>query len=295
MIRLIKTILRLVLFLILGAGLVFSYARFAEPRFIDETRLVLSDTIAKSTVSGGYDDNLHIAVFADVHFSDHYTPENFQRVVTRINAAEPDLVFFLGDLIDNYSTYDGDTESIIELLSQIKTSGRISISMENGVTHDKFAVFGNHDYGGGLENYYQTIMEAGGFHVLVNDTVTIPDWNVTITGIDDMVIGYGDPGCAAALTHDTYNIVLSHEPDIITEMKGYPVDLMLSGHTHGGQINVPILLDNFLPPYGKLFVSGEYHFENLRETLLYVNRGLGTTKLPLRFMAPPELTKVIIQ
>jgi len=292
--RFLKTVLRLALLLILGAGLLFSYARFVEPRFIDETHLALTDTAVQPPGIANYYDSLTAAVFADVHFSEYYTPEDFQRVVDRINAAEPDLVFFLGDLIDDYNDYEGDTSIIIELLSSIQTSGRAAVTMENGVVHDKFAVFGNHDYGGGLENYYQNIMESSGFHVLINETVAIPDWNVTITGIDDMVIGYGDPSCVSNLPEGAYNIVLSHEPDVITKFSDAPVDLMFAGHTHGGQINLPILSDYFLPPYGRIFISGEYRFENARGSLLYVNRGLGTTKLPLRFMAPPELTSVTL-
>ena len=295
MFRLIKTVLRLVLLLVLGAGLLFSYARFLEPRFIDETKLVLTETAIDGPLPAGFNGPLKAAVIADIHFSQYYTPKDFERVVDRINGMKPDLVFFLGDLIDNYSIYEGETKDIIDLLSRIETSGQAVSTMENGVVHDKFAVFGNHDYGGGLEHDYQGIMEAAGFHVLINDTVTLDDWGITITGIDDMVIGYGDVSCAKDLPEDTYNIVLSHVPDVMTELTEDPVDLMLSGHTHGGQISVPVLSDHFLPPYGRIFVSGEYLFENQRGTTLYVNRGLGTTKLPLRFLASPELTEIILK
>ena len=146
MIRLIKTILRLALLLILGAGLLFSYMRWVEPRIIDETQLVLAD-------SGEAEEGLRIAVFADVHFSQYYTPEDFKRAVDRINAMKPDLVFFLGDLIDNYNLYDGSTEEIVQALSLIETSGRTGAVMSDGTTCEKFAVFGNHDYGGGMEHY----------------------------------------------------------------------------------------------------------------------------------------------
>lgn len=295
MIQLIKTIVRTALLLILGAGLLFSYARFLEPRFIDETKLVLTDTAIDGPLPAGFNEPLQAAVIADVHFSQYYTPKDFERVVERINVMKPDLVFFLGDLIDNYNAYEGDTTSIIEQLSRIETSGRATVTMENGVVHDKFAVYGNHDYGGGLENKYQSIMEASGFHVLINDTVTLDDWALTITGIDDMVIGYGDVSCAKSLSEDTYNIVLSHVPDVVTELTNEPIDLMLSGHTHGSQISVPFLSDQFLPPYGRIFISGEYNFENQRGTTLYVNRGLGTTKLPLRFLASPELTEILLK
>ncbi|MBR6500246.1 MAG: metallophosphoesterase [Firmicutes bacterium] len=295
MIQLIKNVFRLALLLLLGAGLLFSYARFLEPRFIDETRLVLTDTNIDGPLPAGFNAPLKAAVIADLHFGPYYTPKDFQRVVERINAMEPDLVFFLGDLIDNYQSYEGDTDDIIQLLSAIKTSGRATVTMENDVVHDKFAVYGNHDYGGGLEHHYRDIMEASGFHVLINETVTLDRWDLTITGIDDMVIGYGDPSCAEALPEDSYNIVLSHVPDICTELSDDPVDLMLSGHTHGGQITVPLLSDYVLPPYGRIFVRGEYPFENERNMMLYVNRGLGTTKLPLRFLASPELTEVILK
>ena len=294
MIRLIKTILRLALLLLLGAGLLFSYARWVEPRFIDETQLTCAGASLRLPDNGSEAGPLRIAVFADTHFSQYYTPEDFQRVVTRINASQPDLVFFLGDLIDNYNTYDGDIDSITQALSQITTSGRAGTVSQDGTVCSKFAVFGNHDYGGGLENYYIQFMEAGGFQVLVNDTVTLSDWNLTITGIDDMVIGYGDIACASVLPEDCYNIVLAHEPDIVTDMTDYAIDLMVSGHTHGGQINLPFMSDRFLPPYGQIFVNGEYRFENARETLLYVNRGLGTTQLPLRFLASPELTEIVV-
>lgn len=273
MFRLIKAILRLALLLALSAGLLFSYARYVEPRWIDETQLQLPVSGSAAPAKP-----LKAVIFADTHFSQYYTPEDFQRAVKRINAMEPDFVFFLGDLIDNYNNYDGDVETISQALSQIQASG------------GKFAVFGNHDYGGGLENYYQKIMEAGGFQVLVNDTVVLEPWNLTITGIDDMVIGYGDITCASVLPDNSYNIVLSHEPDVISDMTDFSIDLMVSGHTHGGQVNLPLFSEQFLPPYGQVFVRGEYRFENDRSTLLYVNRGLGTTKMPLRFMASPELT-----
>lgn len=294
MFRAIKSILRLALLLLLSASLLFFYARYAEPGRLEETKLLLQPGASVPAQP------LNIVIFADTHFSSTYTPQDFERAVERINAMQPDLVFFLGDLIDNYNDYDGDPKAISQALAQIHTTGACtSAEIYSGTSagsalqsSGKFAVFGNHDYGGGLENYYQDIMEAGGFQVLLNETVALPACNVTITGIDDMIIGYGDVSCASILPDDTFNIVLAHEPDIITDMTDFSVDFMVSGHTHGGQINLPYLSEQFLPPYGKIFISGEYRFENQRSTLLYVNRGLGTTKLPLRFMAAPELTQI---
>ena len=72
-------------------------------------------------------------------------------------------------------------------------------------------------------------------------------------------------------------------------------DCMLAGHTHGGQIRIPFYTEDFLPSYGEKYVKGEYRLDNGNQTLLYVNSGLGTTKLPARLGAVPELTYLTIQ
>lgn len=277
MFRLIKGVFRLIVFLCLCAALLFSYARYIEPHLL-KTEDVSVYSVRVSPEQNG----LTIAAFADTHFSEYYTIKDFKKVVKRINALKPDLVFFLGDLIDHYDEYEGDSREISESLSEISA------------TYGKYAVFGNHDYGGGSEHYYEDVMTAGGFQVLVNQRADLDSLGITIVGIDDMVIGYGDPSAASQCRTDSFNIVLAHEPDIVTEMTDYDIDLMISGHTHGGQIHVPFLSDAYLPPYGQIYRHGEYHFENNRKTTLYVNSGLGTTFLPLRFMAPPELTKITL-
>lgn len=277
MFRFLKAILRLIVLLILAGVLLFSYARYIEPHL-----LKTEDVSVYSMRVKPQQKELTIAAFADTHFSEYYTIKDFTRVVDKINAMEPDLVFFLGDLIDHYDRYEGDTREISQKLSEIHAA------------YGKFAVFGNHDYGGGSERYYEDIMAAGGFQVLINQRTDFNDLELTIVGVDDIVIGYGDPSAASQCRADSFNIVLCHEPDVITDMTDYDIDLMLSGHTHGGQVRVPFFSDAYLPPYGQIYQRGIYHFENDRKTTLYVNSGLGTTFLPLRFMCPPELTRLTL-
>ncbi|WP_165445430.1 metallophosphoesterase [Bacilliculturomica massiliensis] len=274
MIRFLKAVLRLIVLLCLAGLLLFAYARYVEPHL-----LITEEVSIYSTHVTPEQKELNIVVFADTHFSDNYTIKDFERAVGKINDMEPDLVFFLGDLIDHYDRYEGSTEAISEKLSEIRAS------------YGKFAVFGNHDYGGGAERHYKDIMTAGGFQVLVNQRSDLKDLGVTIVGIDDVIIGYGDPTAASQCRPESFNIVLAHEPDLVTEMTDYDIDLMLSGHTHGGQVRIPYLSDAYLPPYGQQYERGIYRFENERQTTLYVNSGLGTTYLPLRFRCPPELTE----
>jgi predicted MPP superfamily phosphohydrolase len=81
---------------------------------------------------------------------------------------------------------------------------------------------------------------------------------------------------------------------VIDDVLDYNVDLMISGHTHGRQINVKFFDDYILPPYGKKYISGLYDFDNERGSQLLVNCGIGMTKLPYRFMSPPELTIITL-
>lgn len=273
MLRLIKTLARLFLFLILIGLLLLAYSRYIEPRMLSVEQVKLT-----SPHVSAHADGFKIAAFSDTHFSPYYTPDRFRLVVEKINQIQPDVVFFLGDLFDHYSQYQGNPAEISSLLNEIKAP------------YGKFAVFGNHDYGGGAQRFYQDVMNGGGFQVLMNQTVKLAQFHLTVTGIDDMLIGYGTPDTVNQVPPDSFNIVLCHEPDVADRITQTHADLMVSSHTHGRQINLPMFDRFILPPLGTKYVGGLYSFENQRGLRLYVTRGLGTTQLPLRFLSIPELT-----
>jgi predicted MPP superfamily phosphohydrolase len=106
--------------------------------------------------------------------------------------------FFSGDLIDHFNIYAEDVSLISEILSEVQAP------------LGKFAIFGNHDYGGAPENEYESIMEAGGFTVLKNEYYAIPELDLAMIGIDDVIIGYGNPSISSWGRPDYFNIVLSH-------------------------------------------------------------------------------------
>jgi predicted MPP superfamily phosphohydrolase len=81
--------------------------------------------------------------------------------------------------------------------------------------------------------------------------------------------------------------LLAHEPDLADVAARYPIDLQLSGHSHGGQIVAPLIGAPYLPPLGRKYPRGHYV---VRDMHLYTNRGIGTGGAPLRFNAPPEVT-----
>lgn len=277
MFRLIKNLFRLFILLIIISGLVFVYAKHIEPQMLKVSKITIKSDHVQENAQG-----LTIAVFADTHFGEFYSLNDFSKVQTKLAEIEPDIVIFTGDLIDHYNEYKGDTTRISEEFSKIQAP------------YGKFAIFGNHDYGGGAEHEYENIMETGGFTVLKNEYFPLDELGIAIIGIDDVVIGYGNPDIASWARPDYFNMILSHVPDLADQIMEYNADLMLSAHTHGRQVSLKYFDDKILPPYGKKYVKGLYQFENNRNTQLYVNRGIGMTQLPFRFMSPPELTLITI-
>lgn len=275
--RFLKRLSLFLLLIVLLSGSLYAYARYWEPFHLQVNNVAISSPYLAEEADG-----MVILAMADSHLGEYYSLEQFQLVIDEVNRQKPDMVVFAGDLFDHFARYEGDPALVSEALARIQAP------------LGKYAVFGNHDYGGGAEFSYQSIMEAGGFTVLKNQYQALDGLSMSLIGIDDLLIGYGDTRIGSYARPDYYNLFLAHEPDIISEMTGYNLDLMISGHTHGKQVDLGPLNDTVLPPYGKNYVKGLYEISNDRQTRLYVNAGIGMTILPLRFHSPPELTRITL-
>ncbi len=270
MFRGIKKLFKTAFVLIIIGALLFGYAYQIEPYRLRQNEVFLSGDLSKNAGRP-----FTVALFGDTHFGFHYSLTQFEKAAEKIRLAEPDLIVFTGDLVDDLNTYDGNFSEIEEALAALQAK------------YGKFAVHGNHDYALSGKPVYTEIMEAGGFTVLSNETVFIPELNTVLYGIDDCLIGHGDPDLLLGTNAQYFNLVLCHEPDFFDTFSSNSISLMLSGHTHGGQVRLPFgLTDRFLPPYGQTYISGLYQEA---ACALYVTNGLGTTKLPLRFGAVPEV------
>ncbi len=267
-----KLFLKFILFLIAASIVFYIYARFVEPVLLT----VQYENIYNVLLS---DKNIKIIQFSDTHISEFFDVDNLKKTVNKINNENPHIVVFTGDLIDQYNKYEDkdNIHEIWEVLSEINAP------------LGKYAVYGNHDYGGGAENAYKQIMKNSGFKLLVNEKVKINEHNINIIGMDDSIFGtFNKEAIAGYLDEDYYNIILSHEPDVAEHFFEYNADLFLTGHSHGGQVNLPVI--NYTPRLAQKYVRGMYYIDNYRQTKIYVNVGLGTSKIPMRFMAIPELT-----
>lgn len=268
--------LKLIFSCICLLGLIFFYAIFIEPHLLITEQIPISSDITASKTS----QSLTIAQFSDTHLGFQYDLEDLEKAVAQINSAQPDIIVFTGDLIDHANSYD-----------QIDEVSAVLAKLEAPL--GKFAVYGNHDYGGGAKEHYQRILAESDFTLLINEvfTITLPNGKlICIGGLDEMMLGH--PNIAAienGFSPVAFNLLLLHEPDILDDFEKLP-HVALAGHSHGGQVQIPFYGPLISTAYAEKYNDGLYLIGPSEKNMLYVNTGLGTTKLPMRFANPPAIT-----
>ncbi|EIT66308.1 metallophosphoesterase [Lactococcus garvieae] len=225
---------------------------------------------------------LNVVQISDLEVSEYYETNRLDKVIEKVNAQKPDILLFTGDLFDNYSKYPEQRAPMIEKLKAFKAN------------IGKYAVWGNHDYGGGAVRVYEDVMSAGGFTVLRNqgETLTLSDGRqVFLGGLDDSLLG--NPSVSDTLAYRQnydYAITMTHEPDVADAFIGTDTQLVLAGHSHGGQVWIPFYpIKNVL---AEKYTRGLYQLDAI--TQLYVNTGIGTTSIHARFGVIPEVTQFTI-
>ena len=232
-------------------------------------------------------DGFRIAQLSDIHLEEYTEPYFLQEAVERINALQPDLVVLTGDFISR-----GPRPTAFA----IKTAGLCAEILSTLTAPQRYAILGNHDVAVGSQPII-SVLEAHGTPVLVDSYTPIERGNAHI-----WLAGANDPGVSTCYLDlaippnpNAPVIFLCHEPDFVDTVVQHPrfplIDLMLSGHTHGGQVRLPFVGPLLLPPMGQKYVTGLFHFGHLQ---LYVNRGLGTVGLPVRLNCPPEITDITL-
>ncbi len=203
-----------------------------------------------------------IAQISDIHHKGDraYLAE----AVKKINALSPDFVCFTGDLVEK-------AEHLPEALEVLK-----------GLKSPLYGVPGNHDYtsNANFETINAAFKETGG-RWLLNENMVLANGRINLIGaVCD------DPKMVQALPGAT-NIVLMHYPDFVERLDDKSFDLMLAGHSHGGQVRVPFYGAVILPKGTGPYDMGLFH---TKSGPLYVNPGLGYLHLDVRFNCPPEIT-----
>lgn len=270
--KIFKTIITLINITVLSLLLLGIYTTFIERNLL----IVKRNNI---TINENGEDKLKVVQITDTQLGEYYNLGHLNKVVNKINNLNPDIVVFTGDLIDNAVAYE-DIYNISDILGKIKAN------------IGKYGVYGNHDIGGGAVRYYEDIMIESGFTILENENEFI-EYNgrfINILGGDEALMGnHNAKETVKNIDEEDLNLLLIHEPDLIQEYEEYPIDLALSGHSHGGQVYIPFYGPIKKNVLSEIYNKGLYDIDNERETKLYVSTGLGNTKVPFRFMNIPEI------
>jgi len=237
-------------------------------------------------------DGLRIAQISDIHMDEFTEPFFLRHVVHKINLLNPDAVFLTGDFV---------TDGIGHRHFAVGSAWQCAAILKELECPQVYAVLGNHDVIIGAKKVTEALT-ASGITVLRNAYLPMErsGGRIWLAGLDDPLEGHPNPELAipASIRNqpDEPVVLLCHAPDYADRLMAHPagqaVDLMLSGHTHGGQICLPFLGALALPLWGKKYVEGFFRLGGLQ---LYVNRGIGTVGLPFRLNCPPELTLLTLR
>lgn len=263
--------------------ILLGYGYFIEPNFLDIEKVKIKLNNGESGLSGK-----RFAHISDLHFNKHTKEKWVEKIFKKIEKLKPDMVFLTGDIVSD--TF-GVKSSIILVEKLTKL-------------FPVYIVFGNWDkwvLRGKLEEYKKDLENAGA-DVLINEErqVNVGGYNLNIIGVDDpfstkkTTINLDEIAGRIENKQNSCEILLAHSPDIAIDAAKHEIDLVLVGHTHGGQVYIPFIT-NFMIPVrreAKHFVAGYYKIKN---TSLYVNRGIGLSTFPFRFLITPEIALLKIE
>jgi predicted MPP superfamily phosphohydrolase len=225
-------------------------------------------------------DGLRILQLSDIHMGPFLSESDLARVVDMGMELKPHLAVITGDLI---STHGDPLDACIRQLARVKADAGV------------FGCMGNHEHYARAEDYVEKAGARAGIRFLRSHSQQLQFGGSTLNlaGVDHQLSTHGKQylvGAERMVVPGAFNLLLSHNPAVfpVAARQGY--NLMLSGHTHGGQISVEIYDESITPArFFTRYIYGLYHAQG---AAAYVTRGIGTIAVPVRIGAPPEITVI---
>ncbi len=264
---------KIILFSVIGLILLFCYSYIWIHKFITITETAIIEEKLNPNWNG-----FKIVQFTDIHFGKTTNEKEIEKMVNQINLTKGDIVVFTGDLFDN--SINLSDKNIDFLKSSLK---KINAKLM------KLAIRGDSDYKN-IE-LFNEIMNETGFKILENENVLIFDNGINpiqISGISSIQNQEYNLQKTLETTEQNinYKILLAHEPEILNEINTKEIDLILSGHSLGGLIDIPYLGGLIDKPKTGKYTKGKYEKD---DTIMYVSSGIGTENLSLRFNNTPTI------
>ena len=237
-------------------------------------------TLYENDLPGGFD-GIKVVHFSDLHFNRAISKSKVDSIVSEINLINADLVLFTGDLVDrDMNLTSEDYNYLTEAFREINAK------------YGKYAVLGNHDY-----HQYDNVLKVftdSGFKYLENSYDIIYNKNnekIFIGGVGNVSYNLDDVDKMMEFFNNendvNYKIILVHEPDISDNIvDNYTVNLILAGHSHNGQVRLPIIGAIYTPPGAKKYYDEHYMID---DTNLYISSGIGVSSVNYRLWNRPSI------
>jgi uncharacterized protein len=219
-------------------------------------------------------DGFRLIHLSDIHHSPFTNLEHIIRTVKISNRLKPDMFVLTGDYVSHETEY---IEPVAKVLGELKS--------EFGT----FACLGNHDHWTDPETITNSF-RAAGMTVLINEGLRFEARGASfwLAGVDDHLVGKTDlPASLKGSFADEMKLLLAHNPVIFRQAVKEKIDLVLSGHTHGGQVKIRDEDKRILPR--RKLTNG---LHERKDTQIYITRGIGTVVLPIRYQCPPEISLI---
>lgn len=249
---------------LLGAALLFTWARFVEPQII---------LVHEHRAKVGFP--ARIALISDLHLGLYKGAGFLERLVERLNGLEVEVVLIAGDLTHMHD------RPLAELFAPLRA-----------LRHKAYAVRGNHDSempGPPIERELREALAQAGVRLLENETVRVGSF--VVAGLGDMWAARDDVQILRGFKRDDNVVVLMHNPDTSARLPPGLADVALAGHTHGGQIRIPWLYRKVIPTEGP-FDRG---WHDLPSTRVFVTSGVGESGPPFRLLVPPVIDVIVLE
>ena len=225
-------------------------------------------------------DGVRIVQLTDLHLGKFVSLDYIRKIVKRTNVLSPDVIVLTGDFVNDGNTIVDGLERVLSALQS---------------KFGKFAVLGNHDHWAGAGAIREVLDKAGIVDLSNKSALLERDCEqICFAGVDDLWTATQDlSGALKDIPKEVPRILLSHNPDYAEEMPPSPrVDLMLCGHTHGGQFKVPFGSRLWLPIRHSKYAAGLVEGPHC---LVYTSVGVGMVGLPIRFNCRPEISLIILR
>lgn len=233
-------------------------------------------------------DGLRIAQLSDLHYDPHFSAVPITKAVDLVNGLQPDLVVVTGDFVT--APFSGGRSHLVRAAKMIEPCAQLVAQMRAPL--GIHACMGNHDVATD-EAHIAEVLQSHGISVLRNRSFPLERGGARLWlgGLDDVLEGKYDLKLTLkGIPRPEPVVLLVHEPDYASYVRG--VDLQLSGHSHGGQIRLPLLGAPILPVMGRAYPQG---LRRIGSLTLYTNVGIGTIWVPMRLNCPPEVTLITLR